>query len=165
MAAYSSWAPKEFDEQAVDVAESAAAQETTSQENTYQYDAASGYFYDTASGMYYDANTSLFYDSNKGAWCRYDEATKTYEPVWDGDPEPEPAPAVEAPKPKRGAVIGGAPQLNPQGVRAALEAAEEKVQQQKQSGVQGVVRGGKGKWAAKRKGAQPAAGAESDRVP
>lgn len=151
MAAYASWAPKEFDQEAAEAPADAPTTQTdaaAAEEHTYQYDAESGYYYDTASGMYYDANTSLFYDGNKQAWCRYDEASKTYEPVWNGDPEPQRAEAA-APEPKRGAVIGGAPALNPHGVRAALEAAEEKVQQQKQT-VQGVVRGGKGKkWSKK----------------
>lgn len=153
MAAYSSWAPKEFDEQAAQP-DDPPEQPQQQEESTYQFDAASGYYYDTASGMYYDANSNLFYDNSKGAWCRYDEATKTYEPVWNGDPEPAPVTATEAPKPKRGAVIGSAPQLNPQGVLAALDAAEEKVQQQqKQGAVQGVVRGGKGKKWSKKGGA------------
>lgn len=168
MSAYSSWQPKEYGaedsnaavaNQDQPTAGTCSEQATEQAANGYQYDAASGYYYDAASGLYYDANTGLFYDSNKASWCRYDEETQTYEPVWDGDEErgasrkqPGEEAKADAPKPKRGAVIGSAPQLNPEGVRAALEAAEVKVQQQQAQAkqVQGVVRGGKGKWAAKK---------------
>ncbi len=161
MAAYSSWQPKEYGDENNDAKNNTTQAEATTVQDAsssgYQYDAASGYYYDPASGLYYDANTGLFYDNSKAAWCRYDEATQTYEPVWDGEEErggrkEAASTSGEAPKPKRGAVIGSAPQLNPEGVRAALEAAEVKVQQQQQQTkqVQGLVRGGRGKWAAKK---------------
>ncbi|GMH45124.1 hypothetical protein BSKO_13081 [Bryopsis sp. KO-2023] len=168
MQQYSSWEPKEFDQEAVQVekketSEGPPSKDTGNEqdESGYQYDPASGYYYHSGTGFYFDANTGMYFDNHKQQWLMYDHETKEYAPYSDekakilarknsekeSDSNSQAVStaaqnavestnaAVEVVKGehaekgktvrRKGATIGAAPQLNPEGLLAAAKAEQE----------------------------------------
>lgn len=92
-----------------------------------------GYYYDAGSGYYYDANTGLYYHPTTQQWYSYDQSTGQYTTVSSTGTSTAGQAALASaenvvnaskaiaakPAARKGAVIGAAPQLNPQGLLAA----------------------------------------------
>ncbi|KAK9816422.1 hypothetical protein WJX72_000054 [[Myrmecia] bisecta] len=147
----------------------------------YYYDAASGYYYDANTGLYFDSQSKQWYmvDPATGEYLPYgnehtpsqpqglSSATESAIAAINAAVEaealslqyltaPEAKLPDEAPKAaakKRGAIIGAAPKLNPEGLLAAAREAQERSQQQQAE----LLKQQKANAAAKRKAAAAAA--------
>lgn len=93
----------------------------------FEYQAASGYWWDPKSGYFYDAKTQLYYHHSTNQWYQYNADTGQYTAVGGEQQQQQqqkqgPVAAVE--DKRRRAVIGSAPQYNPEGLLAAAALAE-----------------------------------------
>jgi hypothetical protein len=185
------WEPKAFDESKEEESKNAEPKaEPSSQAATssgFILDPASGYYYDAKSGYYYDPKTSLYYHSSTKHWYSFNQASGEYKVITQtstatvtatADPAPKATfdpfvgPEVKPAGPsepsasqakKASAVIGAAPQLNPDGLLLAAFQMDEKIEAAKAKPktdpsleppapvqpIQGVIH--KGKWADKKK--------------
>jgi RNA-binding protein 5/10 len=107
----------------------------------FQYQACSGYWWDPKSGYFYDAATQLYYHHSTSQWYQYSADTGQYTAVGGEQQQQhgqgqgqqqggaaqgqqqQQKPAAAADK-RRRAVIGSAPQYNPEGVLAAAALAQ-----------------------------------------